>query len=344
MDDAGRDFTAGRGLLMDTPDLSAPKPQRGWRFWLGIGLSLVTVYWLVVTTDWQETWSALSLANYWLVLIAVLLAWGTILMRTVRWRLLFPADNAPRLGQLTAVLLIGQAINIIAPARAGDVAKATLVGSESAAFVLGTIVVQSALDLFMLAGFTAFLLFQISLPAWWRDSGQALLFTTLSLLLLGLIFVAANQKIMQLITAVNQRRPHRFGQRVARLLAEFMRSVKMLNATTIIYTLLWSLAIWLVYGLINYILLLAVHAPPSWLASFFLLVVLQLGIAVPSSPGRIGVYHYLSVQSLAVFAIEGATAVSFAIILHFISIILPIILGAGLAWQMNIKLSTSKQS
>jgi uncharacterized membrane protein YbhN (UPF0104 family) len=83
-------------------------------------------------------------------------------------------------------------------------------------------------------------------------------------------------------------------------------------------------------------MLAAVGGSASWLASVFLLVVLMLGVAVPSSPGRVGIYHYLVVLALSVFGVDQATAVSYAILLHFITILLPAGIGALLAWQQGV--------
>jgi uncharacterized membrane protein YbhN (UPF0104 family) len=44
--------------------------------------------------------------------------------------------------------------------------------------------------------------------------------------------------------------------------------------------------------------------------------VLNLGMIIPSSPGYVGVYHFLAVQTLEPFGVTPSLALSFAIILH----------------------------
>jgi len=316
--------------------------KRGWRFWTGILLSLISLIWLIYTTDWAETWRALTEADYGLVLLAIGLNLFSIPLRTIRWRLMFSPHNLPPFGRLTAIMLIGQAINVIVPARLGDLVRASLVETERTSYVLGTLLMQGALDLLMLAGLVMVLLFQLSLPGWWRGSGQALLFTSAMALLFVLGLVLGRRQILRLLTGVVERWPQLKGRRLLGIVEQFLRSLDAFNnPLTLGWAIFYSLLIWGVYGSVNYVLLAAVGVQPSLLAAFFLLVVLQLGIAVPSSPGRIGVYHYLSVQALAVFGVGGAQALTFAIILHLISIIMPIILGAGLAWQMKVQLTPS---
>lgn len=326
---------------------NAPLPRsrplkRDWRFWLGILFSAASVVWLLFTTNWPAAWTALKSADYALVVVAIALNLSTIPLRSARWRLTFSPQKLPALGRLTAIMLIGQAVNVIAPARLGDLLRASLVKEESVSYVLGTQVLQSALDLLMVAALTTLLLFQLSLPAWWKGSAQALLLTS-GVVFAGVIGLIVGRKlILQFLTAMSAQWTWRYGRRALDFVAQFLRSLNSFrNPLVLGVSLLASVLIWGIYGAVNYLLLAAVGVQPSLLAAFFLLVVLQLSIAVPSSPGRIGVYHYLSVLALAVFGINNAQALSFAIILHLISIVMPIALGAILAWLMNVNLDSS---
>ena len=119
---------------------------------------------------------------------------------------------------------------------------------------------------------------------------------------------------------------------------QMLHGLDLMGRPTLFLVLGISVLIWITYAAVNYVLLGAVGEQPVVLASLFLLAVLQLGVAVPSSPGRIGVFHYLCVQALAVFGANDHKALSYAIILHLISVVLPIVLGAGLAWQRGVSL------
>ena len=76
------------------------------------------------------------------------------------------------------------------------------------------------------------------------------------------------------------------------------------------------MAIWLVAGLTNYLLLLAFDLPASPLIAVFLLVVLQAGVAVPSTPGKIGVFHYLCMIGLSVFGVPPTVGLAYGLTLH----------------------------
>jgi uncharacterized protein (TIRG00374 family) len=316
--------------------------RRRWRFWLGALLSLASLLWLLVTTDWRATWTALATADYRLVLAVLLLNLASIPVRSLRWGLMFPRPRRPAFGRLTMAMLIGQAVNVFVPARLGDLVRASLIDTEHTAFVLGTQLFRIALDLLMLAVLVVVLLFQAQLPEWWRRPGEVLLVTAALALLGVILLVIGRGRITRLLEWFSRRWPFGRGRRLLDIGAQFVRSADAFARPGLVAaTVALSALIWAMYAGVNTILLGAVGAPYSWLAALFLLVVLQLGVAVPSSPGRVGVYHWLAIQSLAIFDVDRPTAVSYAILLHLISIILPALVGAILAWQGGVRLRSA---
>lgn len=310
--------------------------------WLGILLSLACLAWLIGTTDWLGVWTILTQVDYWLVVAALLLNMVGVLLRAARWRLMFRRRSVPSFRRLIAALLVGQAVNVLMPARLGDLARATLTGTGETAYTLGTLVVEKALDLLMLAALVVWLLSQATLPAWWRGSGQALVITSAVALAAVMALVVGRRWIARMLERLVTRWRHPLILRLSTVVSQLLFSLDTLGRLAqLLPVLAWSVLIWTLYGVGNYVLLGAVGERPSVLAALFLLVVLQLGIAVPSSPGRIGVFHYLCVQALAVFGVGGATALSYAVILHLISVIVPMAIGAALAWRLGVLLGNT---
>ena len=66
-----------------------------------------------------------------------------------------------------------------------------------------------------------------------------------------------------------------------------------------------------------------------------LMVVLQLGVAVPSLPGRVGLYEGLCIVVLALFGVDRDTGFAVGIVLHAVSFVPPIILGLYYAWRLS---------
>jgi len=306
-------------------------------------LSLACLTWLICTTDWTGVWAALAQVDYRLVVAAILINLASVLLRTARWRLMFRAHSVPSFRRLTAALLVGQAVNVLTPARLGDLARATLTGTGETAYTLGTLMVEVALDLLMLAALVVLLLSQATLPAWWRGSGQALVVISAVALATVVVLVVGRRWMAHALERLATKWRHPWIRRVLVVAGQLLLSLDTLGRPVqLLSALAWSVLIWILYGAVNYILLGAVGERPSVLAALFLLVVLQLGIAVPSSPGRLGVFHYLCVQALAVFGVNGPNALSYAVILHLISVVVPMALGTVLAWRLGLQVwSTS---
>ena len=68
------------------------------------------------------------------------------------------------------------------------------------------------------------------------------------------------------------------------------------------------------------------------LAAFFVLIVLQVGTSVPSTPGKIGVFQYLVVLALAPFGIEGEPALTYGVLLHVVGFGPVVVLGGLWSW------------
>ena len=90
----------------------------------------------------------------------------------------------------------------------------------------------------------------------------------------------------------------------------------------------WTLAVWLVSALTNLLLLAAFGLEPSPRVALFLLVVLQAGVAVPSAPGKIGVFQFLCVLALSVFDVPASVAFGYGVVLYLI------VLGSICGWAV----------
>lgn len=97
----------------------------------------------------------------------------------------------------------------------------------------------------------------------------------------------------------------------------------------------WSMAIWAMIFLLNYVAMAALKIEAPLVAAGILLVVLQVGARIPSSPGNVGVFHYLTVLSLSLFSVDKETALSYGIALHLLIFLLPSLLGAFFLLRMN---------
>ena len=98
---------------------------------------------------------------------------------------------------------------------------------------------------------------------------------------------------------------------------------------------LWalSLLVLLLSASTNYLLFLAFGLQLPVAAALFVLVVLQVGTAPPSLPGKLGVFHYLAMLALSFFAVDRSVALGYAIALYAVALLSKVVLaGAWLAF------------
>lgn len=311
------------------------------RFWGGTALSILFLVLAFRGIDLAELWDTLAQTNYGLVFVAVGTIIATSMAKTARWQILFyPHHRQRRYAKLLAIIFIGQMVNIVIPARLGELARAYLVGEiegESKALALGTIAVEKAVDLLMVLFLFVGLLLTMAVPDWVQEPGVVV--ATLALALLGVLVLSAHHKEC-LLSA--------FG-RLLGILPELAQARLMDHLEAALDGLEvfrqwdiglkvggWSVLIWLLAASTNYIAFLALHLHLSFLAAVFLLVVLQVGVAVPSSPGKVGVFHYLCLFALSVFGVERSPALSYGLLLYFIVFLPPTLLGVFFLWWENI--------
>lgn len=312
----------------------------GLRLILGTAVGLLLLALAFRGVNWPQVRSALAEANYPLLGLAL----GTVLLTTLakvaRWRLLFPQEyGRPRLGKLFPVLLIGQTVNAILPARLGEIARAYLIGEieeVDKALALSTVIVEKALDALMLLLLVAFLFALMPLPTWLGRSGilvSGLLAALLLLLILGTYrskdAPSALYRFLSWIPGI-----HRLD--LERRLGTITVGLTALSRGDVARQLLgWSLLVWVLAALTNYVTFLALGIKVPFLAAFFLLAALHLGVVVPSSPGRVGVFHYICILSLSLFSVDRSLALSYGLVLHLIVFVPMMFLGAWSLWKEN---------
>ena len=318
-----------------TSSLEKPAGAGRWALRLGIGLFVTgaVIYFAAHEFNLHEAWATLARANLCYLALALAVMLANIGLKAWRWRWLYGTEpGCPSGARLLNALMIGQLGNALLPARLGDVARIWAAGAGQAAGMgsaLMTVLVEKAIDSFMLLATLAALLPFIVLAPWLKRS-QLVLSVGLVGLLAMLALLAANAPLRGRLLALLQRLPlgparpylERTLQMVARLQGLRERKVQ---------TRLWasSLAIWLTAGLINQLGFLALHLSLPLAAGYLLAVTELTGNRVAYTPAGIGVYHYVCVLTLALYGVSFEAALGAGILLHLV-VYMPIVLG-GLA-------------
>ena len=342
----------GGGIRQDGVPLSATKARIApstpsafpkMRSWLGILVGGLFLFLALRNIRFPDLLGALAQANALFIIVALGSVLATGLAKALRWKLLFfPRHRGLHLNKLFSVLFIGQTVNSVLPARLGEIARAYLVGElekVSKSWTLGTIVVEKGLDSMMLLLVMAALVPFVPLPVWIRSSGLTLVAVLAFLFLLLVLLAHKRGRLNSLIERTAHYIPlsKRLGlsQKIS-LALQSLEPLKDWKATAGL--LLLSLIVWALALSTNVLTLAAMNMSlPLWVSAL-LLVVLQVGSSIPTSPGRIGVFHYLCILTLSLVAVDRSRALGFALVLHLIVYAPMIILGTLFMWRESLSL------
>jgi len=287
---------------------------------LGLLLSVLCLFLALRGVRLGELVSVLGRARPLPLLAAVGVEILTFVAIAARWQRLFTPHPAPSLGRLFEILNIAQLANAVLPGKMGPLVRAYLAGQGTAggmAFALTTIVGEKVVE-----GMSLLLIALAILPCLQATalSGQlpwtAWLSAVLLVLILGVMTWLAyrQQAVICRLERWLRRWPRVLGLTRSALSAlDVWRRGKVVLA-------LWasSIAIWAITVLLNQLILWSLDIRVPAVAPAVILVVSQVGVRLPSSPGSVGVLHYLSVLALSLFGVDKSTALGYGVILHLV--------------------------
>jgi uncharacterized protein (TIRG00374 family) len=309
------------------------------RLWIGTLLGLVLLWLAFREIPLSDITEALRRARLAYLALALLSVLGTNLAKALRWRLLFYPDHTRlRLDRVFGILMTGQMVNILGPGRFGELVRAFLVGElegESKAFALSTVVVEKLIDLLALGVLLTGCVPWIMLPNWVDQPGVLFVAAALVLLAVAAILSSQRARIMAWVGTLLVRLPGERWRPLARQLELALTGLSALGSPSIVVqVLVWTAIAWILAALTNALTFLALGLALPWIAAWFVLLVIQVGIAAPSSPGKLGVFQYLCILALSVFDVERSVGLTYGFVLQGIVFLPPIIWGAWfVGWQ-----------
>jgi uncharacterized protein (TIRG00374 family) len=304
------------------------------RLALGLALGLLAGAFALRGTHLDEVWSILAHVAPAPVALSLLLVAVTQLVKALRWQVILGGSTALPLTQALRGLLVGQALNLLVPARVGDFGRAYLVGRRltvGSIFTFYTVVIEKALEALMLLACLAVLLFWGPWPAWLSWSG----------ILVGVLTVVAVVVSLTGASVWHRRRGQgiqevdsRLGRLTQRLLVPAAELADNLVAARrdgrLLRMGLWSAIIWALGAATNWAVFAALGLSVHWSAALLILIAIYAGVAVPAPPGRVGLFHYLAVLALSAYGVGQSEALACGVLLHLV-VVVPLLLAGGVA-------------
>jgi len=246
------------------------------------------------------------------------------ILRSYRWGIILKPLMAVDQLSLFSVTSVGFLAVVAIPARIGELARPYLISTKtgvSMSSAVGTILVERVFDgLSILALFFIVVLFT-PLPPWLIRGSLLFLLITLVFLGIMLLLIFRREVSLNLLAPLLRRFPERWQLRVTNMLDSLVDGFRIIpHWRSTCYLVFLSIVIWVINAAVMYIFFFAfdLDLPPS--AAFVLLVVVILGIAIPTAPGFVGNWHFFCVLGLGLFGINKVDALPYVIVLHFLTI------------------------
>jgi uncharacterized protein (TIRG00374 family) len=290
---------------------------------IGIPASAVFLYLAVRGADPGGVWGTLHDVRLLPVLGAVLCMGVVYWLQAARWRRI--ADT--RLGQRDFVEMVvaGVAVNNVLPGRVGDLLRARWVSRGAFSYGRGvaTVVLDRGFDILALV---AFLLLSLPLvtEAGWVD--RIVVGSVVAVLALGGLLLASR--------SYTRRRPR--ARRAQRgLPRRFVRDTLegLSDPLSVERGLVWfgiSVAAWGTWALAAMLVGRSVGVELSLVEAIFVTAALNLGVAIPSSPGFVRTYQWLGVSALTLFGVSQEAGLAFAIVLQAVWFVPTTIAGGAI--------------
>jgi len=254
-------------------------------------------------------------------------------LRSYRWGVMLqPMEKIDQLS-LFSVTSVGFLAIASIPARIGELARPYLISKRSSirmSSALGTILVERVFDSFTVLAFAMIVLFFTDLPPWMIKSSIIFFLLALVMLCFIIFLILRRDAALKLINGILSKLPGKFAHKIDELIHHFIDGFQIItNIKLFLYLFFLSALIWLVDVLAIYILLESFGFGLPIMASFVLMIILIVGIAIPTAPGYIGNWHFACVLALSLFGLAKAEALSFALVYHFLSMIIVVVLGVA---------------
>ena len=293
--------------------------------------------------DLAGVWAEVRHADAALIGLATALTFSTYVLRAWRWQYLLRPLGTARFGQALRATIIGFAASFLLPARAGEIIRPYLLARRerlSVTATFATVVLERLLDLVtVLLLFGALLLFfdpglAAADPRTFaavRVGAMAAAVAALAGLAVLTALAGHPDRLERGAGRLARWLPARFAAALARLVGRFVEGMAVLRRPAeLVRALAISVPLWLSIAAGIWLTARAFQITFPYTGSFLVVVLLVVGVAVPT-PGAIGGFH--AAFRIAVTGFFGASeeqAVGAALVLHAVSFVPVTLVGIAL--------------
>lgn len=310
--------------------------MKNWRPWIGILVSVLCLYLVARGIDFHSLLAALSQVHYALLLPIFVMLILIFLARAFRWQVLLRAHSKLRVGRLFNLVNIGYLVNHVSPLRLGDVLRAYLCAQLeflSSVQTLATVIVERVADTLIILFLLLCLIPFLALPDTFLRPTFGIGVLTAGAIILFFFLAMQRERSLALYDEFVTRFSFLNRAWMRRGIVSAMDGLSALGSLRgAAEVLAWSLIVWISTAGEFYAVMRIMGLRLPFTAALAVLCFTSLGMVVPSSPGYIGVFEYITVLSLSLFGVAREMALSYALVLHALSYLVVAILGLVAIW------------
>ncbi len=303
---------------------------------IGLLISAIFLYITFYNMDFGEIKDALKKANYWWLIPSQIALWASLFFRAYRFKVMAQKKVNLHFWDAFSAIMIGYFGNGVLPARLGEVLKARTINDKTKATFstsIGLVFLERILDLFfMLVIFILFFIITlIKNDSMSPELQKTLMFgsvlATLPFVVFFIILIKEDLfcRIFRKILFFLNDHGKEKAESILKRFLEASHSIK--KPIFLLRLILLSFLIWVPVIFNAYYAFFCFEDLKGLplRAAMLTVILVAIGITLPSSPGYIGPYHAAAKYALKVYSKNLSSIGSFAIVLH-ISQMLPMIL------------------
>jgi hypothetical protein len=328
--------------------------MKRWRFWLGVAISIIFLFFALRGLRLEEIWEPLKSAEYVWLLPGVAVYFIAVWARSWRWHYLLRPLRAVPIRKMFPIVAIGYMGNNIYPARAGELLRAVVLKRKEAISIsasLATIIVERVFDgvvmlafvflnLPKLAGLTdpsGFLGNIQNLAVW----GALAFLGALLVFLAAAMFPERAEKIA--VWLINRVIPKRFRERLLGFTLKFLGGLESLRSPQeALMIFLTSAVIWLLEIGTYWFVMRAFPFEVSFFALMLMNGIVNLATTIPSAPGYVGTFDATGIALLMAYQVPKGLATGYTLVLHAALWVPITLLGAFYMARNGIRWSEGK--
>jgi len=293
-----------------------------WKLLFGISISAFCLFYTFQDFELNRLLNIIGEINFFYILLAVLLLFLSVFIRSLRWQLLFN-DNQPSINKLFGSQLIGYFGNNIFPLRSGELLRCIFLSKYykiPKSTVFGTVILERFLDvigMIILLGFFLIL----------SDNPIDIIYLFIAILLIIILFLFHKFNFF-----------YKGDNKFLLIINNIFNGFKGLSYANFPSVIFYTLLIWSIYVIMVYLVQLSIDLIDlNIINCIFVLFISSLALSIPSAPANVGTFEFSIIYALGIIG-SSLYALEFAVILHMVTFIPYTLIGGLYFIYYNYKL------